>query len=166
MALKIDALDKVVNICMVGKYLPGTDSYLSVMKAIEHSSHKVGAKLHLTWVDASHLESKESEKHNESWSLIKAADGIIVPGGFGKRGIEGMILAIQYAREQKVPYLGVCLGLQLAVVEFTRNVLGLKESNSTEFDPDTKVPSIIFMPEGSRTHLGGTMRLGSRQTNL
>jgi CTP synthase len=111
MALKIDSLDKEVNICMVGKYLPGTDSYLSVMKATEHSSHKVGAKLNLTWIDASHLEDKECEKNEESWNRIKAADGIIVPGGFGGRGIEGMILAIQYAREKKVPYLGVCLGL-------------------------------------------------------
>jgi CTP synthase len=96
---------------MVGKYLPGTDSYLSVMKAIEHSSHKVGAKLNLTWVDASNLEDKNGEKFAESWNKIKACDGMIVPGGFGSRGIEGMILAIKYARESKLPYLGVCLGL-------------------------------------------------------
>jgi len=94
MALRIDNLTEVVNICMVGKYLPGTDSYLSVMKAIEHSSHSVGAKLNLTWVDASNLEDKAAEKYNDSWVKIKAADGIIVPGGFGARGIEGMILAI------------------------------------------------------------------------
>lgn len=162
MTLNIDSLEKEVTICMVGKYLPGTDSYLSVIKAIEHSSHKVGAKLNLTWVDASNLEDKNAEKFAESWSKIKACDGMIVPGGFGSRGIEGMITAIKYARESKLPYLGVCLGLQLAVVEFTRNVLGKTDANSTEFNPDTKTPSIIFMPEGSKTHLGGTMRLGSR----
>lgn len=127
--------------------------------------------------------------------LIQAADGILVPGGFGDRGVQGKILAAKYARENKVPYLGLCLGMQIAVIEFARSVLKLPHANSTEFVPDAKTPCIIFMPEvnkcinlcmllsaessnfccltnlefylkGSKTHMGGTMRLGSRRTHF
>ena len=94
------------------------------------------------------------------------ANGILIPGGFGNRGVEGMILAAQYARENKVPYLGICLGMQVAVIEFARNVCGKSNANSTEFDPATSFPAVIFMPEGSKTHKGGTMRLGLRRTVL
>jgi CTP synthase len=95
---------------------------------------------------------------------LKGADGILVPGGFGDRGVQGKILAAKYAREKNVPYLGICLGMQIAVVEFARHVMNLTDANSTEFDPDTKTPCVIFMPEGSKTHMGATMRLGSRRT--
>jgi len=126
--------------------------------------------MNISWVDTTGLEpeseSEDPELYATSWQELKAADGVLVPGGFGNRGIEGMILAAQYARENQVPYLGVCLGLQVAVIEFTRNVLGKTGANSTEFDEDTPHPAVIFMPEGSRTHMGGTMRLGSRQTNI
>ena len=170
MAERIDSLEKTINIAMVGKYTGLTDSYLSVIKALQHSAVKVGAKMEISWVEAASLEAKfkkkDSKKYAESWAALKAAHGVLVPGGFGIRGIEGKILAAQYARENGVPYLGVCLGLQVAVIEFARNVLGLEGANSTEFDDKTPHPTIIFMPEGSKTHMGATMRLGSRQTNL
>jgi CTP synthase len=170
MAERIDSLQKTINIAMVGKYTGLTDSYLSVIKALQHSAFKVGAKMEISWVEAASLEAKfeekDSKKYAESWAALKAAHGVLVPGGFGIRGIEGKILAAQYARENSVPYLGVCLGLQVAVIEFARNVLGLEGANSTEFDDKTPHPTVIFMPEGSKTHMGATMRLGSRQTNL
>jgi CTP synthase len=170
MADRVDSLEKTINIAMVGKYTGLTDSYLSVIKALQHSAFKVGAKMEISWVEAASLEAKfedkDSEKYAESWAALKAAHGVLVPGGFGIRGIEGKILAAQYARENGVPYLGVCLGLQVAVIEFARNVLGLEGANSTEFDDKTPHPTVIFMPEGSKTHMGATMRLGSRQTNL
>ncbi|HIC76056.1 MAG TPA: CTP synthase (glutamine hydrolyzing) [Candidatus Poseidoniales archaeon] len=170
MADRVDSLEKTINIAMVGKYTGLTDSYLSVIKALQHSAFKVGAKMEISWVEAASLEAKfedkDSEKYAESWAALKVAHGVLVPGGFGIRGIEGKILAAQYARENGVPYLGVCLGLQVAVIEFARNVLGLEGANSTEFDDKTPHPTVIFMPEGSKTHMGATMRLGSRQTNL
>jgi len=170
MADHVDSLEKEVTIAMVGKYTGLSDSYLSVIKALQHSAFKVGAKMNICWVEAASLEpeSKESEPemYSQSWSDLQSADGILVPGGFGNRGIEGKILAANFARVNNVPYLGVCLGLQIAVIEFARNVLGLEGANSTEFDEDTPHPTVIFMPEGSKTHMGGTMRLGSRQTNI
>ncbi|MBS71466.1 MAG: CTP synthetase [Thermoplasmata archaeon] len=170
MANHVDSLTDEVTIAMVGKYTGLSDSYLSVIKALQHSAFKVGSKMNICWVEATMLEpeSKETspDKYSQAWNDIKSADGVLVPGGFGNRGIEGKILAANYARENGVPYLGVCLGLQVAVIEYARNVLGLAGANSTEFDEDTPHPTVIFMPEGSRTHMGGTMRLGSRQTNL
>jgi CTP synthase len=125
-------------------------------------------KLVVDWVPACDLE-KETEKENPdaykaAWKLLKGVDGILVPGGFGDRGVEGKILAAKYARENKIPFLGICLGMQIAVIEFARSVLSLQDANSTEFNPETKHPCIIFMPEGSKTHMGGTMRLGSRKS--
>lgn len=170
MAERVDSLDSEVTIAMVGKYTGLSDSYLSVIKALQHSAYKVGAKMNISWVEATLLEPESAESKPElqaqAWADLKRADGILVPGGFGTRGVEGKMLAAQYAREGEVPYLGICLGLQVAVIEFARNVLGLSGANSTEFDEDTPHPAVIFMPEGSRTHMGGTMRLGSRQTNL
>ena len=168
LAQRMDELSGDVNIAMVGKYTGLSDSYLSVIKALQHSALAEGVNLHIDWVEASDLEigNEGNESHTQSWSMVKEADGILVPGGFGDRGIEGKILAAKHARENKIPYLGVCLGLQIATIEFARNVLGLTGANSTEFDEDTPHPTVIFMPEGSRTHMGGTMRLGSRQTNL
>ena len=170
MANHVDSLTDEVTIAMGGKYTGLSDSYLSVIKALQHSAFKVGSKMNICWVEATMLEpeSKETspDKYSQAWNDIKSADGVLVPGGFGNRGIDGKILAANYARENGVPYLGVCLGLQVAVIEYARNVLGLVGANSTEFDEDTPHPTVIFMPEGSRTHMGGTMRLGSRQTNL
>lgn len=101
-----------------------------------------------------------------AWEALELADGVLVPGGFGNRGVEGMILAAQYARENHVPYLGICLGMQVAVIEFARHVCKQPSANSTEFDQATPFPAVVFMPEGSKTHKGGTMRLGLRRTIL
>jgi len=109
--------------------------------------------------------SKRSE-HRNAWNKLKSVDGILIPGGFGDRGIEGKILAVEYARNHKVPFLGICLGMQVAVTEFARNVLGLEDANSTEFDRHTANPSVVFMPEGDKKRMGGTMRLGSRRCHL
>jgi len=163
MADRVDNLSEEIHIAMVGKYTGLSDSYLSVIKALQHSSFEVGRKLVIDWIEASDLE-ESPEQNNDAWGLLKQANGILVPGGFGDRGIEGKILAAGYARENKVPYLGVCLGLQIAVIEFCRSVLGWEDANSTEFNEQTPHPVIVFMPEISKTHLGGTMRLGSRPT--
>lgn len=163
MADRVDGLSEEVHIAMVGKYTGLSDSYLSVIKALQHSSFEVGRKLVIDWIEASDLEDSPN-KDNEAWSLLNKADGILVPGGFGDRGIEGKILAAGHARENNIPYLGVCLGLQVAVIEFCRSVLGWQGANSTEFDEATPHPVVVFMPEISKTHLGGTMRLGSRPT--
>lgn len=163
-----DALHEPVRIAMVGKYTGLSDSYLSVLKALLHASVAQCKKLFVDWIAAGDLEDA-TEKENPdaykaAWKLLKGADGVLVPGGFGDRGVQGKILAAKYARENRIPYLGICLGMQISVIEFARSVLGLKDANSTEFDPQTKNPCVVFMPEGSKTHMGGTMRLGSRKT--
>ena len=160
MADRVDNLGPEVHIAMVGKYTGLTDSYLSVIKSLQHASYVINRTLVIDWIEACNL---ENESHDD-WDKLRSADGILVPGGFGDRGIEGKILAANYARVSKTPFLGICLGLQIATIEFCRNVLGLKGANSTEFDPDTPHPAVVFMPEISKTHLGGTMRLGSRPT--
>ena len=170
MANHVDALDDAeeVHIAVAGKYTDLSDSYLSVIKALQHSSFKVNRKLVIDWIESSNLDDdakkSEPESHAEAWEALKSADGILVPGGFGIRGIEGKINAAEYARKNGVPYLGVCLGLQVATIEFCRNVLGMEGANSTEFDENTKSPAIVFMPEISKTHMGGTMRLGTKPT--
>ena len=168
MAETVDNLDEVVKIAMVGKYTGLSDSYLSVIKALQHSSFEVNRKLQINWIEAENLDEKvkrdDAEKYNEAWKLLKESDGILVPGGFGIRGIEGKIKAEEYARLNKIPYLGVCLGLQIATIEFCRNVLGMEKANSTEFDENTPHPAVVFMPEISKTHMGGTMRLGTKPT--
>ena len=168
MALNLDTLTEEVSIAMVGKYTELSDAYLSVIKSLQHAAMEVNRKLTINWIEASHLEDSWKNKNNEefenSWNMLKSSDGILVPGGFGDRGIEGKILAAQYARTSKVPFLGICLGLQIATIEFCRNVLNLTNANSTEFEDNPDFPAVIFMPEISKTHLGGTMRLGSRPT--
>lgn len=170
MAERVDNLTHELTIAMVGKYTGLTDSYLSVIKALMHAGFNSGAKISIDWVDAEklepHQEQDNPEKYAKYWQMVKDADGVLVPGGFGNRGVEGKMLASRYCRESKKPYLGICLGLQVAVIDFARDVLGKAGANSTEFDEATPYPAVIFMPEGSRTHMGGTMRLGSRQTNL
>ncbi|XP_020592596.1 CTP synthase-like isoform X1 [Phalaenopsis equestris] len=163
-----DSLHDPVRIAMVGKYTGLSDSYLSVLKALLHASVLCRRKLVVDWVTSTDLEDTTAQEapdvHEAAWNLLKDADGVLVPGGFGDRGVQGKILAAKYARENNKPYLGICLGMQIAVIEFAQNVLNLQDANSTEFDPNTKNPCVIFMPEGSKTHMGGTMRLGSRRT--
>ncbi|MCS5533648.1 MAG: CTP synthase (glutamine hydrolyzing) [Candidatus Poseidoniaceae archaeon] len=166
MALHLDTLEQEVRIAMVGKYTGLSDAYLSVIKSLQHAAMAVDRKLVIDWVEASHLEEDwdSSEESTNAWQLLKGADGVLVPGGFGDRGIEGKILAANYSRTNNIPYLGICLGLQIATIEFCRNVLGLTGANSTEFDENVEHAAVVFMPEISKTHLGGTMRLGSRPT--
>ncbi len=166
MALHLDTLEQEVRIAMVGKYTGLSDAYLSVIKSLQHAAMAVDRKLVIDWVEASHLEDdwSDAEESASAWKMLKGADGILVPGGFGDRGIEGKITAANYSRINNVPYLGICLGLQVATIEFCRNVLGLTGANSTEFDESVEHAAVVFMPEISKTHLGGTMRLGSRPT--
>ena len=149
------SLKKKVKIALVGKYVELHDSYLSVNEALKHGGLAHDAKVEIDWVD-SELVNDDNAKE-----ILGSADGILVPGGFGTRGIDGKIAAAKYARENKVPYLGICLGLQIAVIEFARDVLGLKDANTTEIDPNTANPVIYLMPDQySVTDMGGTMRLG------
>lgn len=217
-----DALSSKATVAMVGKYTGLSDAYLSVIKSLEHACIACGHRLDLKWVDAEHLEpgtqKSHPEKFDEAWAVVKAAECVLVPGGFGDRGVEGKIAAAHYAREaraappslslslcrawsinprlargplrsaapaseltfvfpllprthrcppqSKKPYLGICLGLQVAVIDAARTLLGYADANSTEFQPATPHPAVVFMPEGSRTHKGGTMRLGVRRTVL
>jgi CTP synthase len=145
----------VVRVALVGKYIELQDAYMSVREALLHSALSLGIEVIIEWVHSAELEK------NRGWDVVKAADGIIVPGGFGGRGIEGKIQAARYARENKIPYLGLCLGMQLMVIEFTRHVLGDEEVNSTEFDRGTNHPVIDLMPDQRDiADMGGTMRLG------
>jgi CTP synthase len=149
-------LADTVDIALVGKYVQLPDAYLSVHEALKHAGifHEHDVRIH--WVDAEGITPEEVE------ALLSEMDGILVPGGFGVRGIEGKIRAASYARERKVPYLGICLGMQVAVCEFARNVAGLEAANSSEFDPATPHPVIDLMLEQSDVHdMGGTMRLGA-----
>ena len=148
--------DKTVNIALVGKYTQLHDAYLSVVEALKHGGISCKAKVEMIWVDSEGLNEKNLDQE------LQHADGILVPGGFGSRGTEGMILAAQYARTHKIPYLGICLGMQMAIVEFARHVLGYEDANSIELDPDTKHPVIALMPDQESVEdLGGTLRLGS-----
>ena len=147
-----------VTIALVGKYTQLHDSYLSVVEALHHGGFANDAEVSIKWVDSEKLE-KEPEKIGGKLGEI---DGMIIPGGFGSRGTEGMILAAQYARINGIPFLGICLGMQMALVEFARNVVGWKDANSSELDPETFHPVIDLMPEQEGvTQLGGTMRLGA-----
>lgn len=163
-----ERLFDTVSIVLVGKYTDLKDSYMSVTKALEHSAFRCHRRLILQWVESSDLElstqDEDPKKYHDAWRTIVGAGGILVPGGFGERGTEGMLLAIKWAREQKIPFLGICLGFQLAVIEWARNVLRLPAATSTEFNSKAEDDVIIFMPEISRTHMGGTMRLGLRPT--
>jgi CTP synthase len=167
-ANKWDTVTEPVKIAIVGKYTGLGDSYLSVTKALMHSAISADRKLDIVWVEAGLLEDNtladDPPGHAEAWAKVHNVDGILVPGGFGERGTEGKILAAKYARENQVPFLGICLGMQAAVIEYARSVLGMKNAHSTEMVPDCAEPAVIFMPEGSTTHMGGTMRLGSRRT--
>ncbi len=167
-----EAVDKIVNplkkirIAMVGKYLDIgdfqlTDSYISINEALKHAGGKNQTEVEIEWIDAKELESERYEER------LKGFDGILIPGGFGSSGIQGKINAVKYARENSVPFLGLCLGLQIAVIEYARNVCGLKDANSAEFDEDAKDKVIDIMPEQKQIKdKGGTMRLGGYKAIL
>nr|KMM70927.1 CTP synthase [Coccidioides posadasii RMSCC 3488] len=164
-----ERLFETVTIALVGKYTSLHDSYLSVIKSLEHSAMACGRKLNLVWVDASHLEkstaSESPELYHKAWHEVCTADGILVPGGFGTRGTEGMIAAANWARTKPKPYLGVCLGMQIAVIEYARNVCKLPNAGSVELGGEgVDDPVVIYMPEIDKVNLGGTMRLGLRPT--
>ena len=145
-----------LEIAMVGKYIQLHDAYLSVVEALKHGGIASRANVKIRWVD-----SEEVNEENVA-QVLEGVDGILVPGGFGTRGTEGKITAIQYARENKIPFLGICLGMQMAIVEYARHVLGYQDANSIELDPDTTHPVIALMPEQNGvTDLGGTLRLGA-----
>lgn len=149
-----EAAKDAVSIAICGKYTQLEDSYASVIESLNHCSANLGCRVNVKWVDTTD-ENKVEEQ-------LKGVDGIIVPGGFGSRGTEGKINAIRYARERNVPFLGLCFGLQMAVVEFARNVCDLKDANSTEIDSKTKYPVIDILPEQKNVNIkGGTMRLGA-----
>mmetsp|Transcript_24339 Transcript_24339/g.53153 ORF Transcript_24339/g.53153 Transcript_24339/m.53153 type:complete len:702 (-) Transcript_24339:362-2467(-) len=166
----VDSLSVEVKIAVVGKYTDLSDAYLSVTKALSHASFAVERKLVIKWIDSTKLDVEykaiDHAGHDEAWETLRSVDGIMVPGGFGIRAVEGKIAVAKFARENKIPFLGVCLGFQVAVIEYARSVLGYTTAHSAEFDEDTAHKLIVFMPEISRTHMGGTMRLGSRRTVL
>ncbi|KAL3419251.1 CTP synthase [Phlyctema vagabunda] len=163
-----DRLFDTVSIVLVGKYTNLHDSYLSVIKSLEHSAMHCGKKLNLIWVDASNLEDQAKTENpaefHKAWHEVCTANGILVPGGFGHRGTEGMIKAAEWARTNKTPYLGICLGMQIAVIEFARHMCNLPQASSIELSEQCPDPVVIFMPEIDKTTLGGTMRLGRRPT--
>ncbi|KAG8590659.1 hypothetical protein GDO81_006832 [Engystomops pustulosus] len=168
MADRYERLLQTCSIALVGKYTKLSDCYTSVFKALEHSALAINHKLNLMYIDSAELEpsikTEDPVKYHKAWEKLCKAQGILVPGGFGLRGTEGKLHAITWARERRIPFLGVCLGMQLAVVEFARNCLNWKDANSTEFDPNTKNPVVIDMPEHNPGDMGGTMRLGKRKT--
>jgi CTP synthase len=146
-----------VKIALVGKYVALKDAYLSVSEALRHSGFHHDCRVEIDWVDSESLDSDAA-----ALERLGRADGILIPGGFGGRGIEGKIRAARVAREQRIPYLGVCLGMQVAVMEFARHLAGMEGANSTEFDPETPHPVIDLLPEQKEvSDLGGTMRLGA-----
>src|ERR687895_1297066 len=150
-----------VRIGLVGKYTKLADAYLSVIEALNHAGVFHGGRIDLRWVDSERLSDAEAEEE------LAACDGILIPGGFGVRGIEGKIAAARYARENAIPYLGICLGMQIAVADFARHVAGMDGANSTEFDPETPFPVIDLLPEQKEVRdMGGTMRLGADPVKL
>lgn len=163
---KIKNSRKDITVAIVGKYTNVHDSYLSIIKALEHAAPYNGVKVKINWIESTDIEDGKVKVEG----ILKNVDGLIVPGGFGKRGVEGKIEAIKYARENNLPYLGLCYGMQLAVVEYARNVCGMKDANTTEIDPCTKYPVIDIIPEQGenlkKEDLGGTMRLGGYPAKL
>ncbi|XP_075164679.1 CTP synthase isoform X3 [Haematobia irritans] len=168
LARRSETLRKTVNIALVGKYTKFKDSYASVIKALQHAALAVGYNLNLNFIDSSLLENETLQeapsKYHKEWQLLCESDGVLVPGGFGSRGIEGKIKACKWCRENRKPFLGICLGLQAAVIEFARSVLGLEDANTTEINPKTANALVIDMPEHHTGQMGGTMRLGKRTT--
>ncbi|BHF59517.1 CTP synthase 1 [Sparganum proliferum] len=167
---QIKHANRTIRIAVAGKYTKLSDAYLSLIKACEHAATYINCKAKVDLVNTEDLETPVAEsapdQYHVAWLAINNADAVIVAGGFGIRGCEGKVAVIRYCRERGIPFLGICLGFQLAVVEFARNVLGWTDANSTEFDPHTSHPCVIDMPEFNPGDMGGTMRLGSRRTNF
>jgi len=158
---RIDERRELVEIALVGKYVKLQDAYLSVHEALKHAGLHSGCAVRVRWVDA------ENMSYEETAELLDTVDGVLVPGGFGSRGWEGKILACRVARERRIPYLGICLGMHVAVSEFARHVVGLDGANSTEMDPETPYPVIDLLPEQKEVEdLGGTMRLGAQAVEI
>ncbi|NMD70036.1 CTP synthase [Bacillus sp. DNRA2] len=152
---KVTNLSRKTKIALVGKYVELQDAYISVVEALKHAGYSFDADIEIDWINAEHVTAENVRE------LLETADGILVPGGFGDRGVEGKILATQFAREQKIPFLGICLGMQLASIEYARNVLGLKDAHSSELNPETPYPIIDLLPEQKDIEdMGGTLRLG------
>ncbi len=167
---RIDAARTPVKIAVVGKYFSTgaytlADSYISVIEAIKHAAWKEGVKPELTWIN-----SEDFEKDPKSLERLTEFDGVLVPGGFGSRGVEGLIATVRFAREKQIPYFGLCYGLQMAVIEFSRNVVGLRGANTVEVNPKTQHPVIHIMPEQEKVvaskKYGGSMRLGAYECIL
>lgn len=153
--------EETIRLAMVGKYTGLADSYLSVTKSITHASIHLKQKVKVIWIDSEQLTKDDTnEDYQKAWSDLKSAHCILVPGGFGDRGVEGKIKCCQYARENKIPFLGICLGFQCAVIEYSRNILSLSDAHSEEFDKNSKNHVVMFMPEVDAVKMGATMRLG------
>jgi CTP synthase len=167
----IGKANREVTIGVTGKYTALRDAYASIIKASEHCGVSLGVNVNLRWIDTSLIDGSSPDAHPEHRTDVQTAlagcDGIVVPGGFGVRGTEGKIQCIRYARENRIPYLGLCLGFQMAVIEYARNVCGLEGANSTEFEPHCKHPVIDILPEQKKIEgLGGNMRLGGKDIDL
>jgi CTP synthase len=165
------SLPSTVRIALVGKYVQLEDAYLSVSEALRHAAALQDSRVQIDWVDSERLEegadAQDPDGARRTREVLEQADGILIPGGFGGRGIEGKIVAAQIARERRIPYLGICLGMQIAVAEFARHVAGMEGANSTEFDLETPYPVIDLLPEQKEVaDLGGTMRLGADPIKL
>ncbi|MFZ1155499.1 MAG: CTP synthase [Solirubrobacteraceae bacterium] len=167
---QVEKAHRTVRIALVGKYVQLQDAYLSVTEALRHAAALQGSTVRIDWIDSESLEegnATDEEDRRSACELLENADGILIPGGFGGRGIEGKIVAARIAREQLIPYLGICLGMQIAVAEFARHVADMEGANSTEFDIETPYPVIDLLPEQKEVaDLGGTMRLGADPIKL
>nr|CAH8840634.1 unnamed protein product [Trichobilharzia regenti] len=165
---QLELASETVHVAVIGKYAKLNDAYLSLLKALRHAAIYTNRKLDTSLVCAEDLEEStrvsSPDTFHQAWLTVSNADAVVVPGGFGQRGVDGKLAAIRFCRERGVPFLGLCLGLQCAVIEFARNVLGWEDANSTEFDPNTTHPVVIDMPEHNPGNMGGTMRLGRRRT--
>jgi CTP synthase len=161
MIKRIASREKSVRIALVGKYVKLHDAYFSVAQALSHAGYETGAKVDIVWIEA------EDITEATAVSALADCNGILIPGGFGERGIDGKIQAAKYARENNVPYLGICLGMQIAVIEFARNALGLSKANSSEFDAESPDQVIGLMADQhGNIPKGGTMRLGAYPCNV
>ena len=158
----VDNLNDEIEIALVGKYVELHDAYLSIMEALKHAGYKHKVKIKINWIDAEELEKKTNLKQ-----VFKNSKGILVPGGFGARGTIGKMKAIKYARENNIPFFGICFGLQLAIIEFAKNVCGLSKASSTEFDENCEEPIIDLMEEQKAiVNKGGTLRLGNYECKI
>ncbi|KAG4303254.1 hypothetical protein PCK1_000592 [Pneumocystis canis] len=162
-----DRLFDIISVAIVGKYTDLQDSYISVVKSLEHAALKCNRKLNILWVESTNLEDEKKISnpiiYHKAWHSVCSANAILIPGGFGVRGTEGMIAAAKWARENKVPFLGVCLGFQISIIEFSRNICNLKDAQSTELQEDTKTPVIINASKIDQQYYGGTMCLGLKK---